>query len=197
MNALIRTTSAAAAIVAITLAATAASARAQVLGVPVALDARVEVAFPLGDFGDIADTGIGGTLSVALPLVPAFGIYGSYTQIRFGGGWTGDGVSDATTDGFTVGLTTTLPGTLDVDPWIGAGLLLHRLEVRGTRQGVSNDLGFEVGAGVAVPLADRLRLTPAVHYRHFGASIPALAGLTARSLTVQYLSLGVGLNYWF
>jgi hypothetical protein len=196
MNALTRTTSAAACVI-VLLAATAASGRAQVLGVPIALDARLEVAFPLGDFGDIADTGIGGTLSVAVPLVPAFGLYGSYTQIRFGGGWTGDGTSDATTDGFTVGLTTTLPGMLEVNPWIGAGLLLHRLEVRGTRQGVSDDLGFEVGAGVAVPLADRLRLSPALHYRHFGATIPAMAGLTARSLTVQYLSLGVGLNYWF
>jgi hypothetical protein len=175
----------------------AGSVHGQALGVPVALDARAEVAFPLGGFGDIAGNGLGGTLSVAVPVVPAFGLYGSYTHVRFGGGRSGGGASDAATDGFTVGVTTTLPGVLDVNPWVGAGLLLHRLEVRGTRQGVSDDLGFELGAGVAVPLAGRLRLTPAVHYRHFGASIPALAGLAARDLTVQYLSLGVGLNVWF
>jgi opacity protein-like surface antigen len=176
---------------------TSDAASGQALGIPIAVDVRAEAAFPIGDFNDIADTGAGATISVAMPIVPAFGVYGTYTHIRFGGGWTGGGTSDATTEGFAVGVTTMLPGLPDVDPWIGAGLLLHRLEVRGTRQGVSDDLGFEVGAGVAVPLAGRLRLSPAIHYRHFGATIPALAGLAARDLTVQYVSLGVGLNYWF
>lgn len=179
------------------LIATPRHAPAQVLGVPVALDARAEVAFPLGNFADIAGTGVGGTVSLAVPVVPAFGAYASYSQIRFGGGWTGDDPSDATTDGFTVGVTTTLPGLLDVNPWVGGGLLFHRLEVGGTRTGVSSDLGFEIGAGVAVPLTGQLRLSPAIHYRQFGASIPALAGLAARDLTVQHLSLGIGLNLWF
>jgi HSP20 family protein len=36
-----------------------------------------------------------------------------------------------------------------------------------------------------------------VNYRHYGASVPALGGLAARDLTVQYLTLGVGLNFTF
>jgi hypothetical protein len=174
----------------------AGSASAQTLGIPVALDARLEVAFPLGDFRDIAGTGVGGTFSVAVPVVPAFGVYGSFTHIRFGGGW-GEDPSDATTQGFAAGLTTSLPGVPGADPWIGAGLLFHRLEVRGTRTGITNDIGFEIGAGVAVPLTAQLRLSPAIHYRQFGATISALPGLVERDVTAQHLSLGVGLNFWF
>jgi hypothetical protein len=188
---------AAAAVTALFFSLAPGRADAQVLGIPVALDARAEIAFPLGTFGDMAGTGAGGSISLAVPIVPAFGAYGSFTHIRFGGGWTGDGNADAATSGFTVGITTTLPGTMNVDPWVGGGLIFHNLEVRGTRQGVSQDMGFEVGAGVAVPLAGQLRLTPAVHYRQFGATVPALAGVAARDMTVQYLSLGIGLNLWF
>jgi hypothetical protein len=185
----------------VTLATAAGFATApvasQAMGVPVALDARAEVAFPMGDFGDIVGTGAGFTVGAAVGLVPGFAVYGNYSQVRFGGGWTGNETSDATDSGFAVGLSAALPGTAGLDPWVGAGLLFHRLEVRGTRTGVSEDMGFEVGGGVAIPLTPRLRLSPAVNYRQYGASIPALAGLTARDLTVQYLSLGLGLNLSF
>lgn len=176
---------------------TAAPAGAQVLGVPIAVDARVDAAFPLGDFGDIAGTGVGLSIGAAATLLPGFGVYGNYTQTRFGGGWFTDDVSDATDSGFAAGLTASLPGTQGLAPWVGAGLLFHRLEVRGTRDGVSQDLGFEVGAGIAVPLTQQLRLSPAVSYRQYGATIPAVGGLLARDLNVQYLTLGVGLNYSF
>jgi hypothetical protein len=66
--------------------------------------------------------------------------------------------------------------------------------VRGVRQGVSQDIGFEVGGGVAIPLTQQLRLGPAVNYRRYGASVPTIGGLAARELTVQYLALSVGLN---
>jgi hypothetical protein len=172
-------------------------AHAQALGVPAALDGRVDFAFPMGDFGDIADQGIGFSVGAVVTLLPGFGVYGSYSQTRFGGGWTGDEPSDATDSGFAVGLSAALPGRAGVEPWVGGGLLFHQLEVGGTRTGVDQDLGFELGAGVAIPVAPRLRLSPAVNYRQYSASIPALAGLAARDLNVQYLSLGVGLHLSF
>jgi hypothetical protein len=169
----------------------------QALGVPVALEVRVDAGFPLGDFGDIAGNGIGFAGGVSVGVLPNVGIYGKYSDSRFGGGYFGDGVSDARDSGFAVGLSATLPGTVGVSPWVGGGLLFHRLEVRETRQGVSEDLGFELGAGVALPLSPEIRLTPALNYRRYSATIPALAGIAARDLSVQYLTLGIGLNYTF
>jgi hypothetical protein len=181
----------------VALAAGAEPVHAQALGVPVAVDARVDAAFPLGDFSDVAGNGLGFSIGASVGIAPNFGIYGKYSQTRFGGGWFGDDASDATDAGFAVGVAATLPGTTGVSPWIGGGLLFHQLEVRGTRSGVSQDMGFELGGGLAIPLTAQLRFTPSLNYRHYGATIPAIAPLTARDLTVQYLTLGLGLNYSF
>jgi hypothetical protein len=193
-----KTTMTAAALVAcVAFGGAAAPAQAQVLGVPAAIEGRVDVAFPMGDFADMAGNGVGVGVGAVVTVLPGFGIYGSYSQTRFGGGWTGDEPSDATDSGLAVGVSAALPGTMGVSPWVGGGLLFHRLEVGGTRDGVDEDLGFELGAGFAIPLSPQLRLSPAVNYRHYGASIPALGGLVSRDLNVQYLSLGVGLHLSF
>jgi hypothetical protein len=83
-------------------------------------------------------------------VLPNLGINGKYSQTRFGGGWTGDGPSDATDAGFSAGVTAALPGMAGVSPWVGGGLLFHQLEVRGTRSGVSQDMGFELGVGLNI-----------------------------------------------
>jgi hypothetical protein len=177
-----------------------ASARAQALGIPMSADLRGEVAFPIGDFGDVASTGTGFSVGLSVGVLPGIGIYGNYTQIRFGGGWTGDDASDATDSGFAVGVSAALAGAdAWVIPWAGAGVLFHDLEVRGSSQGVSTNMGFEVGGGVLIPVTGQLRFSPAVKYRHYGATIPAAlpGGVTERDLTVQHLGLSLGLTLTF
>jgi opacity protein-like surface antigen len=183
--------------VVLVLAGAVGPLQGQALGAPLGVDVRAEVAFPLGDFADIAGTGAGFSIGAALGVLPGAAIYGNYSDIRFGGGWTGDGTADARDSGFAVGVSAALPGGMWASPWVGAGLLFHRLEVRGSTQGVSQDMGFEVGGGVAIPVADRVRISPSLNYRHYGASIPAIAGLAARDITVQHLALGLGLNVTF
>lgn len=112
------------------MVATATATDAQALGIPMSADLRGEVAFPVGDFADIAGTGTGFSVGLSAGLLPGIGVYGSYSQIRFGGGWTGDEVSDATDSGFAVGVAALLGGRGSVMPWAGAGLLFHDLEVR-------------------------------------------------------------------
>jgi opacity protein-like surface antigen len=173
-------------------------AQAQTLPIPLAVEGRIDAAFPMGDFADIAGSGVGVGAGVSLGITPGVGVYGTYSHTRFGTGLTGGDTPDATDAGFSVGVTTALPGIApNVAPWVGGGLVFHQLQVNGSSAGVSQDMGFEVGGGVAVGVARNVRLTPGIGYRQYGARIPALGGLAARDLNVQYLTLGVGLNVAF
>jgi hypothetical protein len=171
----------------------------QALGIPIGADARAELAFPLGDFADVAGTGTGYSVGLSLGLLPGIGVYGSYSEIRFGGGWTGDAVSDATDRGFALGVSAAFGDGHWVIPWVGAGVLFHDLEINGSGDGISTDTGFEVGGGVLIPLTGQLRLSPGLNYRHYGASVPTAlpGGLGERDLTVQHLSLSLGLSLTF
>jgi opacity protein-like surface antigen len=190
-----RITAAAFAVAMIGMAGTAERADAQFLPVPLSFDVRADAAFPTGDFDNIAGTGLGISVGVSAAVVPGFAVYGNYTQTRFGGGWTGGDDADAIDSGFAIGLSALLPGATQVSPWVGAGLLFHRLEIAGSRQGISENPGFEIGGGIAVPITGQLRLSPAVSYRRYNAEVQALpAPLPPGDLTVQYFTLGVGLN---
>jgi opacity protein-like surface antigen len=184
--------------VAAAMAATTAPAAAQSLPIPLAVEGRVDAAFPMGRFGDVAGTGVGFGAGASIGLTPGVGVYGTYSHTRFGAGVGSSETPDATDSGFSVGVTAALPGaTPNVSPWVGGGLVFHQLELGGSGAGIEEDLGFEVGAGVAIAVAPNVRLTPGIGYRSYSASVPALGGLTARDVNVQYLTLGVGLNIAF
>ena len=180
------------------LVGTATVAGAQSLPIPLSLEGRVDAAFPMGDFGDEADTGVGYGVSAALGVAPGFGVYGSYSHTRFGQGPGSTGTPDATDSGFSVGVTAAIPsGGMGMAPWVGGGLVFHQLQLGGNGSGIEEEMGFEVGGGVAVGVAPGVRLTPGVGYRRYAATVPVLGDVVQRDLTVQYLTLGVGLNIAF
>lgn len=183
------------------LAAVAAAASttpvAAQLPVPLSIEGRAGAAFPVGDFADGLETGLSLSASAAVGVTPGFGIYGAYNHTTFNADGGGGGLVDR---GFSVGATASLAGlTPRVTPYLGAGLVMHELELDvddGDDPDVGEtDLGFEVGAGLAVQLAPNVRLTPALGYRRYGAEIPALVGTVEGD--VSYLTLGVGLNIGF
>lgn len=179
------------------VAAGAAEAQGS-LPIPLSVEGRVDAAFPVGDFADVAGNGAGFGVGASLGVAPGLGVYGTYSNTRFGVGIGSSDTPDAADSGFSVGVTTALPGlTANVSPWIGGGLVFHQLAVNGSRTGVDQDMGFEVGGGVAVGVAPGVRLTPGIGYRRYSASIPALGGLAARDVGVQYVTAGVGLNIAF
>ncbi len=179
-------------------AAMATGAGAQSLPIPLSVEGRVDAAFPMGDFADRAGTGAGFGVGASLGIAPGFGVYGTYSHTRFGVGIGSDDTPEATDAGFSVGVTAALPGTsARVAPWIGGGLVFHDLTLNGSSAAISQDMGFEVGGGVAVGVAPGVRLTPGVGYRRYAATVGALGGVLERDLTVQYLTLGVGLNIAF
>lgn len=175
------------------------TAQGQALGIPLGVDVRGEVAFPMGDFGDVADTGTGFSAGLSVGLLPGVGVYGKYSELRFGGDWTGEEGSEAVDSGWSVGASAALSRGVGLIPWVGAGLLFHDLEVAGSREGISTDMGFELGGGVLIPLTGQLRLSPAVNYRHYRATVPVDRFLirTEEDLTVQHLSLSLGLSLTF
>ena len=62
-------------------------------------------------------------------------------------------------------------------------------------EGADENLGFEVGGGLAVPLGANIRLTPAIGYRQYGVDVGALPGTA--EFDVSYFTAGVGVNFSF
>jgi len=184
--------------VAVALALGAADAQAQ-LPIPLSVEGRLDYAVPVSDFDDAVDEGISWGAGVSLGVSPGVGVYGTYSQTEFAIEDMDDvEVQDA---GFSVGLTAALPmmGT-GISPWVGAGLVIHQFEFDGEgndedEDGIDEDLGFEVGGGLAIPLASNIRLTPGIGYRQYGVDAGTLLGTT--EFDVQYFTPGVGLNLSF
>lgn len=180
--------------VALGLAASAGDLSAQ-MGIPFSAEGRIDYAVPMGDFDDAAGEGVSVGAAASVGVAPGLGVYGSYSMTRFGAGLTSDETADAEDRGFSVGLTTSLPRFAGAAPWVGAGVVLHQLELGGEDEGIDEEMGFEVGGGVALSLSPNVRLTPGVGYRRYGTSIAGLLG--DRELDVQYVTAGVGLNISF
>lgn len=190
----------ASAVVALALAAGEANAQ---LPFPLSVEGRLDYAVPVRDFDDFVDEGMSWGVGASLGVSPGLGLYGTYSQTEFELEDMEDAeVQDA---GFSVGLTTALPtlGT-GLSPWVGAGLLIHQFDfdddnAAGGDQDIEEELGFEVGGGLAVPLARNIRLTPGIGYRHYGVEVGTLLGplFGAADFDVTYFTAGVGLNISF
>ena len=177
------------------VAASAGDASAQ-MGIPLSIEGRLDYAVPTGDFDDVADEGSAWGAGVSLGVRPGLALYGSYSNARFGVGLTDDEEPDAEDSGFSVGVTAAIPGgTARVAPWIGAGAVFHTLELGGVEEGIDEEVGFEVGGGVAIGLAQNVRLTPGIGFRRYSTELETLLG--GRELDVSYFTAGVGLNVSF
>jgi opacity protein-like surface antigen len=80
---------------------------------------------------------------------------------------------------------------------VGVGAVFHQLEIGGSDAGIDEDVGFEVGGGLAFSVAPGVRVTPGIGYRRYATSISGLGGLVRSELDVEYFTAGVGLNISF
>jgi hypothetical protein len=177
------------------VAASASDAEAQ-MGIPLSVEGRLDYAVPTGDFDDAVDEGSAWGAGVSLGLRPGLALYGTYSNARFGVGLTDDEEPDAEDSGFSVGLTAALPGGGGrIAPWVGAGAVFHTLELGGIEEGIDEEVGFEVGGGVAIGVSQNVRLTPAVGFRRYGTELEGLLG--DAEFDVSYVTAGVGLNISF
>jgi opacity protein-like surface antigen len=80
----------------------------------------------------------------------------------------------------------------------GGGTYNH-IETENSAGDIINDtghgLGWQLGAGVKIPLSMRVFLTPEVRYRSLSRDIKV--GEVSRPVDLNYVSAGVGLSFTF
>ncbi|HEX8393920.1 MAG TPA: outer membrane beta-barrel protein, partial [Longimicrobium sp.] len=150
---------------AVLLAAGSAAAQSPI---PFSIEGRVDRAVPLGDFDDLVDAGFSTGVAASVQVRPGLGVYASYNYAVFGPKIVSD-ADDAVDQGVSLGLTAAIPtGTTRLQPYVAAGLVAHQFKLYDEVE-AEEEIGFEVGAGVAIPLVGPLRLTPSVAYRTYNA----------------------------
>ena len=184
--------------VAVALSLVAGEAKAQ-FSIPLSVEGRLDYAVPVGDFDDLADEGLSWGAGLSLGITPGIGIYGTYSQTTFEVADFDD--IDLEDTGFSAGLTASLPSVSGLAPWVGAGVVMRELEFdgddgdSGDDEDVDENLGFELGGGLAIPVGANIRLTPAVGYRQYGVDVGGLVGTA--EFDVSYFTAGVGVNFPF
>jgi opacity protein-like surface antigen len=191
-------------LVALTAVALAGSAQAQALPVsPFSVEVRGGLAFPTGDLDDIADSGITVGANGTYMFTPMLGLYAGFTYNAFGLPEEADDLEiegSVNTYGLDAGLKAMFATpTLPVTPFLKGGLVYHKIEVEIEDTDLDDELesdsglGFEVGAGVMVPLGPRLSFTPAVSYTSFKPEFDGEEG----DDNVTSFRVDVGLNIRF
>jgi len=155
---------------------------------PFAFEARAGVAVPVGDFNDVAGSNFGVGGSITYHAVPLLGIYAGASHAQFSGD-ADDG--DYNDTGFDLGARLGIPTPLiPIDPWIRAGVVVHRLEHDGATADFSAwGTGYEVGAGLGFGFGP-ISITPGVSY----VSYKYDDGVTAGDQRASYVKADVGVR---
>ena len=131
--------------------------------IPISAEARAGVTFPTGDLSDAgAEAGL--ALGAELMLTPwrNLTVYGGLHRQGFSCDSDCELGNSVRSSGVNAGLKYILPSPPDALIWARGGIVANRLsssEVSGDR-----NLGFEVGAGIDMPVRDRLYLVPHVGF---------------------------------
>lgn len=166
--------------------------------IPVAVEGRVGVGFPTGDFGenDEVGTGFGFGGDVVLRVLPLVNVYGGWEYYAFDGKGESDG-SRMTDSGARAGAQLSIPvgAVTGISPFVSAGVLYNRTTAEASEGSASlkftSDwkLGYEVGAGISVPVAPAVSVIPAVRYRAHDVVFSDFEGFSGN---ISYLSLEIG-----
>jgi hypothetical protein len=134
---------------------------------PIAFEGRLDGGWPVSDFHDAFDAGLGWGVLGSFDLTPTFAFYGGYSRAEFPvRGAVDTKVRD---DGFGLGGRATLGvGGSMWTPFLQVGVLLH------------DETGIEAGLGAQYPITAGVGVTPLVLYRSVGDA--------------RYVTFGVGLS---
>jgi len=159
-------------------------------------------AFATQDLGDAdLDTGFGFEGTVVYRFMPHLAAYAGWGWSQFSADQSFAGTDvDFEESGYTFGLQFIHPfGTSKIDYLIRAGGVFNHIEAENTEGDIVGDsehgLGWQIDAGLAIPLGSRWQVTPGVRYRALSSDIDMDDAETAVDLT--YLSAGVGVSWSF
>ncbi len=191
---------------------------------PFGLEVRGRAAFPTGDFGEEDEggaqvkTGWGGSVAGFFHATPMLSVYAGYSHTRFGTD-LGDleaqlelaGFEDAEIDiadaGLDAGVRAAFPA-LAGGAFVRGGLVYHRVRLE-----LSDDLeeafeefldpddldsewslGWQLGAGLRVPLGPRLSASFGAAYTAYEPRFEEQAGTEITADDITYASVEVGLE---
>ncbi len=189
---------------------------------PFSLEVRGRAAIPTGDFGEEEDgigvkTGWGGTVEGHYQATPLLGVYAGYSYTRFPTdlGELEELLEDASVDitdaGFDAGARITLP-LLNGGAFVRGGLVYHRaavdlseelqeffeaVEPAFNEDDLESDwsLGYQLGAGVLVPLGQRLSASVGAAYTRYEPEFEDSSTTEVSSDgALSYASVEVGLR---
>ncbi|HEX6938106.1 MAG TPA: hypothetical protein VF158_01745 [Longimicrobiales bacterium] len=170
------------------------------------LEARLGGAFATGEFGapgTALDAGTGYAASVAgrLEVAPGITVYVGYERAELACAACADvAIDDAVIDaGIAGGAIVMLPfDAAGISPWLRAGVVRRQLEFS-AEAGTSASkpgYGFDLGAGVTLPLVGPFTLTPGIRYLSYPAEFD-FENVPDRSIDVTHVGVDVGLAYQF
>ncbi|HEX7117770.1 MAG TPA: hypothetical protein VF212_03235 [Longimicrobiales bacterium] len=170
------------------------------------IEARLGGAFATGEFGatgEALDAGAGYTASVngRWELVPGVAAYIGYERTRMACDACKDVAFDDTVvdAGAGVGAIVTFAlGSTGFAPWVRAGIVRRQLQFTSDGETVASrpGYGFDLGAGIAVPVVASFALTPGIRFLNYPAEFD-FEILPDKSIDVSHFGVDIGLAYQF
>jgi opacity protein-like surface antigen len=154
------------------------------------------------DLGDAdLDFGIGFEGTMAYSFMPHTAGYIGWSWNHFNTGQSFAGADvDFEETGYTFGLQFVHPlGDTQLSYLVRAGGLFNHIEAENQDGDIIGDsehgLGWQVGAGLMIPLGSNWSLTPSVRYRSLPSDIEI--GATTTAVDLNYISIGIGMTRSF
>jgi len=145
------------------------------------------------------DTGVGFGFNARYRFMPHLGAYAGWNWNHYATRNLMADEIDIEETGYALGLRFEHPLTAGLDGWLRAGALIAHIELEDHDGDLIADskhgLGWEVGAGVGVPLSSRFALTPGIGYRSLQREI--VIGTAKQDVTLAGITFGTGVTYRF
>lgn len=163
----------------------------------VTLDLRTTLVSPISDVDADLSPGFGFGGTIAYRLQPHLHLYGGWDWIRFTSDQSFAGADlDFEETGYTFGLRFEHPLGNDSRRMyrLEAGGLYKHLEIEDSDGALVDDsghgLGFELGAGLLLPMGERWSLVPAARFRSHSPSFDVGSGTTEGTMSYVGIELG-------
>ena len=149
---------------------------------------------------DAAKTGFGYGLDAGLQM-GLLGVYGGFDHINFDCQSLSCNMDGKyRLQGLAVGLKLVPPGLSAIRPWVKGGVTFNELEggygSGHTTLKTDRKPGFEIGAGIDIPLLGLISFTPQARYvgQNFNYKVPGVTSTTTDNQGVNYFTLDLGLS---
>jgi len=166
------------------------------------VELRNGASFATKDLGDAnPGTGFGFEGTIAYRFMPHLAVYAGWGWNKFSADNSFAGANmDFEETGYTFGFQFIHPiGESNISYLVRLGGIANHIEIENPDGKIISDsghgLGWQAGAGIVIPVFDRLNLLPSVRYRSLSRDIQI--GNTVTSVDQNYVSVGVGLSWSF